>query len=171
MSNQIAAVAFGLGSNLGDRSEMIHRAFHRLCEDALLHARCSRIYESPPWRGMAQPSYLNAVVVGQTEWKPPAVFHFIKTLELALGRQSAQRYAPRVIDIDILSYGDKPYRDEQLEIPHPHLSERDFVLAPWAELWPTWIHPISNQSLAQLLKKTPQTAKVFAPAPQDKENP
>ena len=164
---QLCPVAIGIGSNLGDRAAAIRDAVEALGEDMLLGARVSSIYESPPWDGSDQPHYLNAVIVGESEWKPPAIFNYLKDLERRMGRlPSPVRFGPRIIDLDLLAYGDGTWEEEGLEVPHPRMPERDFVLLPLRELWPDWRHPILKRTTAELVvdftKKHRRIARLVA---------
>ena len=101
--NQWHKIAIGLGSNLGDRMGYLKSASGRLVEDVLTHARFSTVYETEPWSppaGSILPPYLNAVCIGQTEWKAPALLTYLKSLERDLGRQTRERYDSREIDLD-----------------------------------------------------------------------
>ncbi len=131
---QLTSIAIGLGSSLGDRRAMILRAFEHLKADVLQDARLSSLMESAPWGGVAKNAFINAVAVGQTEWKPPALVAYLKQLERDLGRSPAERYADREIDLDLLLYGDEQWDCEGVVVPHPRMHEREFVLRPLAEL-------------------------------------
>lgn len=173
--NQANRVAIALGSNLGDRLATIHAAIARLKEDALEEAVVSSIYESPPWGPIAdQPAFLNAVIVGVTDWKAPALLNFLKSLETELGRKTGPKYGPRVLDLDLLAVGDVVWKGEGIEVPHPRLTERDFVLLPLAEVWSRWIHPTEGVDVPTLVRRyretRPSAAKVFAPPPRDTES-
>lgn len=147
-------VAIGLGTNVGDRRAQLEAALARLADhvDAL---RCARVYASdamlPPGAppGWARP-YLNTVCVGATRLTPAALLAETQAIERALGRGPHPRWAPRVIDLDVLLYGDRVIGTPALTVPHPGLAERAFVVLPLAEVAPDWRHPISGERVAAL---------------------
>ncbi|MDX1663469.1 MAG: dihydropteroate synthase [Candidatus Promineifilaceae bacterium] len=141
-----------LGSNLGDRRQNLRHAIAAL--DALPGFRVWRLsplYETAPWGKTDQPHFLNLCLLGYTTQPPDALLRDLKRVEVELGRQPAERWGPRVIDIDILFYGDEAYEDDALTIPHPHVAERPFVLAPLAALAPHHVHPESGRTVAEML--------------------
>ncbi len=135
-------VAIGLGSNLGDRRKNIRTAWERLSDDFLMDAKLSRIRESEPWGVTDQPDFLNAVGVGMSLWKPPGIVNYLKNLERELGRVETIRFGPRFIDLDLIAYGEEIWNEGGVQVPHPRMHERDFVLIPFQELWPDWKHPV-----------------------------
>ena len=159
-------VAIGLGSNLGDRRLNLQNAVWRLAEDGLAFTVSSSVYETAPWGIIDQPAFLNAVIIGETDWKPPALLHLLKSLEREMGRVEGVRNGPRLIDLDLLVYGDLAWESPGLQVPHLRLKERDFVLVPLAEVWPDWRHPVEKASaksiLESLARTQPLSAKVFA---------
>jgi 2-amino-4-hydroxy-6-hydroxymethyldihydropteridine diphosphokinase len=130
----------GLGSNLGDREENMRNAVRALDATPNIEVvQVSSIYETEPVGGPAQPDYLNAVVEINTILGPRAIFEALMTIEHALGRNRAtenEHWGPRVIDLDLLTCGDLVISDPDLEIPHPRLAERAFVLVPFSEIAP-----------------------------------
>jgi 2-amino-4-hydroxy-6-hydroxymethyldihydropteridine diphosphokinase len=148
---QLTKVVIGLGSNLGDREGYLRRAAERLAEEFLEGAVASSVYESEPWGVLDQPKFLNAAITGLSEWKPPAMMNYLKTLERELGRTDSVRYGPREIDLDLLAYGELVWNSEGVIVPHERLPERNFVLLPFAELWPEWRHPALEKTAAELL--------------------
>lgn len=159
-------VAIGLGANLGDRLENLKRAAEKLSEEFLEEVVSSSVYESEPWGIEDQPRFLNAVIVGTSEWKPPAMVNYLKNLERELGRTPGVRNGPREIDLDLLAWGEESWNQDGVEVPHPRLPFRDFVLLPLAEVWAQWKHPALGQDVPSLvrdcLENQPATAKVFA---------
>jgi 2-amino-4-hydroxy-6-hydroxymethyldihydropteridine diphosphokinase len=126
-----------LGSNLGDRAANLTSA--RAALDRLLRVNAaSSVYETDPWGPIEQGRYLNQVVRGTTELAPHDLLRKLHDIELSLGRDRSreQRYGPRTIDLDILIYDDLALREADLEIPHPRMMERAFVLIPLAEIAP-----------------------------------
>ena len=98
--------------------------------------RCSSLYRTPPWGPVPQDWYVNACAVGTTVLEPLDLLRRIKAAEVALGRVETERWGPRVIDIDILYYGDVALKAPRLTLPHAELMNRAFVLVPLAELRP-----------------------------------
>jgi len=130
-------VGFGLGGNVGDPAAAIHAAVKALEARGIARIeRLSSLYRTAPWGGVPQPDYANACAVGHTSLAPLALLDAIKQLERDLGRIDTVRWGPRVIDIDILFYGDVAMQDERLVIPHRDLLRRAFVLIPLAEIAP-----------------------------------
>jgi 2-amino-4-hydroxy-6-hydroxymethyldihydropteridine diphosphokinase len=131
-------VYLGLGSNLGDRAAQLAAAVAALERAGVAVRRRSPLYETRPVGVVDQPPFLNAVAEAETRLAPPALLAAVKAIERALGRVPGPRWGPRAIDIDILLYGDARVicREPWLEIPHPRLWERQFVLVPLADLRP-----------------------------------
>lgn len=150
--DQAIRIYLGLGTNLGDRLANLQAACAALPPRVAVR-RSSSIYETAPWGYLDQPPFLNQVLEADTRLTPQALLHHIKAIEQRLGRTPNFRYGPRLIDIDILSYGSQVIDQPGLRIPHPHLPERAFVLLPLSELAPNWIHPQSHHSIAQLLSR------------------
>ena len=122
----------GLGSNLGDREATLLRA-----ADAIDAVRLSPVIETEPWGYTDQPRFLNAVAELETELSPRELLELLLDVERRLGRtREGRRYGPRTIDLDLLLYGDEVIDEPGLQVPHPRLEERRFVLEPLAELVP-----------------------------------
>jgi len=134
-------VAFGLGSNLGDRVGHLRAAIAGLAEGGVGDVRVSSAYETDPVGGPAQPDYLNAVAVGETSLAAAELLTLAKRLEFKAQRVRTVRNAPRTLDVDILALGDVVLHTEQLTVPHPRAHERAFVLVPWAEVDPGFVVP------------------------------
>ena len=126
----------GLGSNLGDRLTYLRRAVERLNERGIRPLRSSRVYETDPVGGPPQPVYLNAVIDVATELEPRELLEASQDVEASLGRVRGERWGPRTLDVDILTYDDRRVAEPDLEIPHPRAHERAFVLVPLLELDP-----------------------------------
>jgi 2-amino-4-hydroxy-6-hydroxymethyldihydropteridine diphosphokinase len=123
----------GVGTNLGDRAANVERAFEAIAELGVVVARSS-LYRTLPWGNTAQPWFLNAVVLLETQLAPRALLRRLQAVEADFGRVRRERWEPRVIDIDLLLYDDLELATPDLRVPHPHLRERAFVLVPLAEL-------------------------------------
>ncbi len=150
---QKVKVAIALGSNLGDREKTIRVATQRIQEEFLENVIVSSLIETEPWGIKEQPKFLNGVMVGISEWKPPAILNYLKTLEKELGRTHTVINGPRVIDLDLVCYGDQIWNSDGVKVPHPRMSTRLFVLAPLNEVWPDWIHPELNKSPSELIRE------------------
>ena len=124
----------GLGSNLGDRLGNLERAVDALAaQPGVRVVRSSRVYETDPV-GPPQPAYLNAVLEIRTELEPRPLLEACRRVEDALGRVRAERWGARTIDVDILTFDDRTVDEPGLQVPHPRMHERGFVLIPLGEL-------------------------------------
>ena len=133
----------GLGSNLREPRQQIDAALQALAaipQTQLL--RASRLYRTPPWGRLDQPDFINAVAELATTLAPEALLAQLRRIEHDAGRQRLERWGPRSLDLDLLLHGDARIDTETLQLPHPRLHERAFVLVPLAELAPElWIEP------------------------------
>jgi len=152
-------VFLGLGSNVGDRAYWLADAAAKLQGPALSVVRRSCIYETPPWGKTDQPAFLNQVLEVETTLGPSALLARCQAVERALGRVRAERWGPRVIDVDILLYGDAVIRARGLTVPHPDLDRRAFVLVPLLELRPSLTLP-DGRTGAELLAALPDRAAI-----------
>jgi 2-amino-4-hydroxy-6-hydroxymethyldihydropteridine diphosphokinase len=143
----------GIGSNLGSREENCERAIRLLSENGITVTKRSSIIETRPWGVTDQPEFVNMAVEIETSLKPEELLHILKKVEIETGRQPALRWGPRVIDLDILLYEDLVMKTTDLEVPHPHLAEREFALKPLAEIAPDKEHPVLKKSIKELLCK------------------
>jgi 2-amino-4-hydroxy-6-hydroxymethyldihydropteridine diphosphokinase len=144
-------VYIALGSNVGDRATMFARAVTEMNRAGVRVLRQSSLYETEPVGGPPQPWFLNAVVEAQTELAPERVLQTLQQIERVMGRQRSIACGPRTLDLDILLDGDSVIRDDELEIPHPRMAQRRFVLAPLVELAPALVHPLLHKTVAELL--------------------
>jgi dihydropteroate synthase/2-amino-4-hydroxy-6-hydroxymethyldihydropteridine diphosphokinase len=142
-------VYLGLGSNLGDRYGHLIDALEGLRSYVAIDT-ISSIYETEPWGYADQPRFLNAACGGETDLSPQELLSTVKTIELLGGREPTFRYGPRSIDVDILLYGEDIIAEEGLVVPHAHLHERDFVLAPVNEIAPEAVHPQLGKTIGAL---------------------
>lgn len=133
----MAKAYIGLGSNLGDRKSNICAAEERLEKHPEVRViQVSSLYETTPVGFTEQPDFVNAVAEIETELSPIELLHAILEIENEMGRVREKRWGPRVIDIDLLIYDDVAIHTPELELPHPRMKEREFVMAPLAEIAP-----------------------------------
>ena len=155
----------GLGTNLGDREANLRLAAELLASDRLAVIRASSIYETAPRDLLDQPHFLNQVLEIETDLFPRQLFERAKKVEREMGRVRSQPKGPRLIDVDILLYGDAVVKLDDLDIPHVAIPERRFVLEPLAELAPDLRHPVTKKTIAQMLNGVrDQAVKKLLPA-------
>ena len=149
-----AVIAYlGLGANLGEREIQLARAAHLLAESPAVQIfRSSSLYQTAPWGYLEQPDFLNGVLEIETTLDPVRLLELTQGIERLIGRQPGIRFGPRLIDIDILLYGEQSVRLEEpdLQIPHPRMHLRAFVLVPLAELAPALIPPNFTATVKEL---------------------
>lgn len=150
-------IYLGLGSNLGDRARALHEARGRLAPHVTI-ARVSPVYETEPVGRTEQPMFLNQVVEARTGLSASAVVDLALAVERAMGRRrdgaaTAGAGGPRIIDIDLLLYGSAIVDLPGVQVPHPRLGERAFVLVPLADIAPDLIHPALGVSVSTLLAR------------------
>lgn len=148
----MAIVIFSLGSNIGDRESYLEQAREGL-EKLLSDFKVSRVVETAPQYVTAQPSFLNQIVMGNTNIVPAEIVVLTKALQQKIGRTKTFQNGPREIDIDILYYDDLIMNTEDLVIPHPRIAERLFVLEPLCEIVPDWICPVTHKSVRVMLSE------------------
>ena len=149
MRNKMHKVFLALGTNLGDREGYLNQAIE-LIQETLQDVRIGPFIETKPVGVTDQPDFLNTVLVGYTELEPLDLLDFIKGIEKKIGRQVTYRWGPREIDIDIIFYDDLILKTEILEIPHPRMHERNFVLEPLMKLEPNLVHPVLKKTIQEL---------------------
>lgn len=145
-------VFIAIGSNLGRREENLGTAI------ALLSKKCgivkkSLVRKTEPIGFREQPLFLNQTIEVKTELEPKELLLFLKGIEKEMGRAGTIRNGPRIIDLDIIFYGGRIVKEENLEIPHPRMHERKFVLEPLADIAPEFVHPVKKKSIEKMLKE------------------
>jgi 2-amino-4-hydroxy-6-hydroxymethyldihydropteridine diphosphokinase len=137
----IARAFIGLGGNLGNVRQTLGAAIDRLAgHPGVALVGRSRLYRTPPWGPVAQPDFLNAVIAVDTTLDPHALLDVLLDTERAFGRvRDGERWGPRTLDLDLLVHGDAVIHDERLDLPHPRIAERAFVLLPLADLDPGYV--------------------------------
>ena len=144
-------VYIALGSNIGDRAENLRQAREQIAVPDLRVLRASSIYETAPRDVKDQPWFLNQVIECETDLFPRQLLARLQKIEKSMGRKRRIAKGPREIDLDILFFGDAVVKAPELEIPHPRIAERRFVLEPLAELAPEKKHPGSRKTVREML--------------------
>jgi 2-amino-4-hydroxy-6-hydroxymethyldihydropteridine diphosphokinase len=137
---------------LGDRLANLRSAIQLLPPLVEVVAQ-SPIYQTPPWGYTDQPEFLNQVITVRTSLPPLDLLAYLKEIEIKVGRTPTFRYGPRQVDLDILFYVDWIVDRPELQIPHPRMHERAFVLVPLNDLSPGFEHPLLKVSIQELLQK------------------
>ena len=157
-------VYLSIGSNSGDRVKLIEQAisFIGLCEDISL-VRTSALYETEPWGVKDQNWFLNVAVEIKTSLSPQDLLLKLQNIEKTLGRnrQNERRWGERTIDIDIIFYGSEKVETEILSVPHLRMQDRAFVLVPFLELIPDFVHPTLGKTISELYDELEEVEDVF----------
>ena len=143
-------VFIALGTNIGDRLANFQTAKAMLPESVEI-VQESSVYETEPWGYADQPDFLNQVIEVRTSLEPIELLTTLKGIEKVMGRQNTIRNGPRIIDLDILFYGQHVIHENTLHIPHPELHKRAFVLVPLVEIAPDFIHPVRGKPVKAFL--------------------
>lgn len=152
-------VYLGLGSNVGNKEENLLQAIDLLSTKCKLQA-VSSAYETEPVGYEDQDWFVNCVVLVKTDLSAQELLDFIETIHKKLKRKRTIKWGPRTIDIDILFYGNEIIKTKTLEIPHPRLDARQFVLQPLFEIAPDLRHPVFRKTIGELQKKAPKDKAV-----------
>ncbi|RPI17652.1 MAG: 2-amino-4-hydroxy-6-hydroxymethyldihydropteridine diphosphokinase [Ignavibacteriae bacterium] len=155
-------VILGFGSNVGNRFLNIEKAIENIHFSSNFSILAiSPVYETEPWGFKNQNNFLNCVIVILCRLKPSALLIELKNIEKKIGRQKREKWKQREIDIDILFYGSKVYKSKILNIPHPQLQDRYFVLKPLADLIPGLVHPVSKKKVKDILRTCKDKGRVI----------
>ena len=149
----MAIVYIGIGTNLGNRQKNCSRAIELLEKRGIFVKKMSSMHETEPWGVTDQPQFINVALEVETELEPYHLLRTLKDIEREIGRGETFKWGPRIIDLDILLFDDLVLREPSLQIPHPLMQERDFVLKPLCDIAPEKIHPLLRVRICDLLKK------------------
>jgi 2-amino-4-hydroxy-6-hydroxymethyldihydropteridine diphosphokinase len=154
-----------LGSNLGNPHQNLENAISFLIQKGIKVLETSSIYESPAWGYASENTFYNMAVSVEPSSSADALLKTILEIEISMGRErnftDDSTYSDRLIDIDILTFGNEVLDLEDLQIPHPRLPLRRFALEPLSELQPHWVHPITKKDISYLLQNCPDTSVII----------
>ncbi len=152
MSERLHTAFIALGGNLGDVRATLHTVLEPL--DTLgTVVNKSSLYRTAPWGNLEQPSFLNAALELRTTLEPEALLRALLEIEVGFGRVRGERWGPRTLDLDLLSFGGQVLETGALTLPHPRMLERAFVLTPLLEIAPDWTHPATGKSAREALQE------------------
>lgn len=153
-------VHLSLGSNIGDRAANLEAAIAALSGAGIRVSKVSSFYETEPVDYLQQDWFLNCVVEGETELPAGALLGRLREIEKRMGSEKVIAKGPRILDIDILLYGDETIATPELQVPHPRMTQRRFVLVPLAEIAPDVTHSSWRRTAKELLATTKDTSEV-----------
>lgn len=150
----MSRIYIAAGSNLGDRLSFLEAAFERLCfHTDFKPCGLAAVYETLPVGGPEQGNFLNTLWVFETSLAPEDVLARLQSIEESMGRIRAEKNGPRIIDLDLIAYDECLIQNPVLEVPHPRMTSRWFVLKPLCDVAPQWKHPLSKKTAAELLRE------------------
>lgn len=149
-----------LGTNEGERQTNLAKAIELINKWAGKVIAQSSVYETAPWGKTDQASFLNMAISIETDLPPLVLLEHLKDIEKQVGRVSTEKWGPRVIDIDILFYGDEVVQVPELQVPHPYLPVRRFALLPMAQIAGGLVHPVLRRTVSELLEECPDGSEV-----------
>ena len=150
LENRVKSIYLGIGSNLGNRKANIEKSKFKLFESNIEILKSSSYYESLSWPDPSNPKFLNIVLEISTNLEPLNLLKKCKEIEINLGRKKSSKNAPRVCDIDVLDYNKKVFSSE-INLPHPRMHLRNFVLMPLYEINRDWTHPVTKLHIKSLI--------------------
>lgn len=148
-----ARCAIALGSNIGDSHAILEAAIERLAHTPSVVLKARSNWYITKAIGPPQPDYLNGCAILQVELSPQRLLNTLLAIEQEFGRVRQERWGPRSLDLDLLLYNDLILDTPDLQIPHPRMRERAFVLVPLAEIASDWVEPVSGSAIEELLKE------------------
>tara|TARA_B100000579_G_scaffold119213_1_gene95914 strand:+ start:347 stop:862 length:516 start_codon:yes stop_codon:yes gene_type:complete len=151
LENQVKYSYISIGSNLGNRKGNIEKAKFLINQNHIKIIKISSIYESLAWPNNNDPKFFNLVIKVSTFLNPTELLRSLKFIEKKMGRKKAPKNSPRICDIDIIDYNGKKFKNSYLEIPHPRMKKRDFVLLPLMEICSNWTYPRSKMKISSIL--------------------
>ncbi len=154
-------ICLHLGSNMGDRSQNLAKAIVEINKKVGTVNKQSSIYQTEAWGETDQPDFLNQTILATTNLPPKTVLTTILRIEETMGRIREKKWGPRLIDIDLLFYGDLILETESLTLPHPQIPFRNFVLIPTMEIFGDFIHPVFDLSVEELYLRSQDEGEVF----------
>jgi 2-amino-4-hydroxy-6-hydroxymethyldihydropteridine diphosphokinase len=155
-------VYISLGSNLGDRLQFLKNAVEKIANQLGRVVKESKVYQAAAWGHTKQPDFYNQVIEIETDLTPAQLLQACLEIEKSLGRERSILWGERTIDLDILLYNGQSVQSENLNIPHPYLHLRNFVLVPLCEIAPDLIHPILELTIQQLLDRCADKLEIKA---------
>ena len=155
--NQAKLIYLAIGSNLGNKIQNIEKTKSELLRYDIKIIKCSKYFESDSWPDPLNPKFNNIVIEVKTNLAPLQLLDICKLIERKLGRKKSEKNSPRSCDIDIIDYDHKIFNfsDENLILPHPRMTDRNFVLLPLFGINKSWKHPKSGKNIAKLLNALP----------------
>lgn len=143
--------AIALGSNLGDSLSILNESLNLISQSPEIDLKaCSSWYRTVPI-GPPQPNYLNGCAILETNLSPEKLLQILLKIEQHFGRIRREKWGPRTLDLDLLLYNDLILETDHLQIPHPRMLDRAFVLVPLVQIAPTWVHPVTQKTIIELL--------------------
>ena len=151
LENQVKYSYISIGSNLGNKKKNIEKAKFLINQKYIKIIKVSSIYETFAWPNKKDPKFFNLVIKVKTFLNPTQLFRFLKSIEKKMGRKKAPKNSPRICDIDIIDYNGTRFKNSYLQIPHPRMKKRDFVLIPLMEICNNWTYPRSKMKISTII--------------------